>query len=81
MCYTNCFYENTWGECKVDDVCKAWLRYGVTPHCCNPLEDLIYNLRKEDNMKILNKNRKLKHSKMIIDLETYEKICAKHISY
>lgn len=78
MCYTNCFYENMWGDCKVDDVCKAWLRYGVTPHCCNPLEDLVYNLRKEDNMKILNKNRKLKHSKMIIDLETYEKICAKH---
>lgn len=30
------------------------------------------------DMKILNKNKKLKHSKMFIDLDSYRKICEKY---
>lgn len=78
MCYSGCFYENFYGDCTARDVYSSWIKHGKIPHCCNPLEDLINNLRKEDNMKILNKNHKLKHSKMLIDLDTYEKICAKY---
>lgn len=29
-------------------------------------------------MKLLNKNKKLKYSKMLIDYDTYEKICEKY---
>ncbi len=78
MCYSGCFYEDYYGDCTANDVLGVWIKHGEMPHCCNPLEDLISNLRKEDNMKILNKNHKLKYSKMLIDLETYEKICAKY---
>lgn len=85
MCYTGrCKYENYFGSCtknfnspngfttSIED-----LMSGNLPLCeLITLKD-IFRERIND-MKILNKNKKLKYSKMMIDYNTYEKICEKY---
>lgn len=72
MCYSGkCKYETMYGECgrgqfSLEDY------FDPQVGCMGPQE------RIKIDMKLLNKNRKLKHSKMFIDYETYKKICEKH---
>ena len=74
MCYSGkCKYEQYCGDC-------GWnFNLGNVPQ-----DALCYHtyLNKEservEDMKILNKNKKLKHSKMFIDLDSYKKICEKY---
>lgn len=82
MCYTGCPYEYGSGECAINydktSPEREFLRTKIQPHCLgeSPLEK--YLSERESIMKILNKNHKMKHSKMLIDEDTYEKICNKY---
>lgn len=84
MCYTGkCPYENYMGDCTIGcttipNLEKKWLQNGVIPHCLTPVLKLGSGERTMEDMKILNKNKKMKYSKMLIDYDTYEKICVKY---
>lgn len=73
MCYSGkCYYEDHLGECTRN--------MKINPIKYNEPIPLCYvKKRKEDNsMKIINKNKKLKYSKMFIDKKIYEQICKDH---
>lgn len=78
MCYSGkCKYEQYYGDCGWD------FNLGNVPLDALCYQQKIYTcLNREServkNMKILNKNKKLKHSKMFIDLDSYKKICEKY---
>lgn len=78
MCYSGkCKYEQYYGDCGWD------LNLGNIPLDAPCNQQKFYAcLNKESEraeyMKILNKNKKLKHSKMFIDLDSYRKICEKY---
>lgn len=85
MCYTGkCPYENYMGDCVLSNLnnetfFRNFLKTGLNPLCSIP--DSLLKCSGErilDTMKILNKNKKLKYSKMLIDYDTYEKICNKY---
>lgn len=78
MCYSGkCKYEQYYGDCGWD------FNLGNIPldALCNQ-QKFYACLNKESErakyMKILNKNKKLKYSKMFIDLDSYRKICEKY---
>ena len=78
MCYSGkCKYEQYYGDCGWD------FNLGNVPLDALCYQQKIYTcLNREServkDMKILNKNKKLKHSKMFIDLDSYRKICEKY---
>lgn len=78
MCYSGkCKYEQYYGDCGWD------FNLGDVPLDALCYQQKIYTyLNREServkDMKILNKNKKLKHSKMFIDLDSYRKICEKY---
>ncbi len=78
MCYSGkCKYEQYYGDCGWD------FNLGNVPLDAPCNQQKFYAcLNKESEraeyMKILNKNKKLKHSKMFIDLDSYRKICEKY---
>ena len=78
MCYSGkCKYEQYYGDCGWD------FNLGNIPLDALCYQQKIYTcLNREservNDMKILNKNKKLKHSKMFIDLDSYRKICEKY---
>lgn len=79
MCYTGkCPYEQQFGDCNRDFQRNPWKLGEPVPLCQEG--DLIYGISSErkDIMKLLNKNHKLKYSKMFIDEKTYENICTKY---
>ena len=72
-----CKYEQYYGDCGWD------FNLGNVPLDALCYQQKIYTcLNREServkDMKILNKNKKLKHSKMFIDLDSYRKICEKY---
>lgn len=78
MCYSGkCKYEQYYGDCGWDfnlgDVPLDALCYQQKIYTCLNRES-----ERVKDMKILNKNKKLKHSKMFIDLDSYRKICEKY---
>lgn len=67
MCYSGrCKYETYYGECG--------LPCGATP----PNDAVCATMERRGNMKFLNKQKKLKRSKMFIDKNVYEKICQRY---
>lgn len=78
MCYSGkCKYEQYYGDCGWDS------NLGKIPwdSLCNQQDHCICLSKESERgkyMKILNKNKKLKHSKMFIDLDSYRKICEKY---
>lgn len=86
MCYTGkCPYETYDGECglgftKFNKRKNHILTYITPPPCEGEPEYILEHKRrrKEETMKILNKNKKLKHSKMFLDLGVCDKICKKY---
>lgn len=78
MCYSGkCKYEQYYGDCRWD-----FNLGNIPPDALCYQQKLYTRLNREServkDMKILNKNKKLKHSKMFIDLDSYEKICEKY---
>ena len=78
MCYSGkCKYEQYYGDCgwnfNIGNVPLDALCYQQKIYACLDGES-----ERVKNMKILNKNKKLKHSKMFIDLDSYRKICEKY---
>lgn len=72
MCYSGrCKYETTWGDCGRE-------QFSLEDHFDPEVGCMWPRERKKIDMKLLNKNHKLKHSKMFIDYDTYKKICEKH---
>lgn len=70
MCYTGkCIYEKYDGECGLNS------KHIPFDALCYPRYEIISKSERKEIMKFLNKNKKLKYSKMFIDLDTYEKIC------
>lgn len=83
MCYTGkCSYENYMGDCTISNTTmnnleRHWFQTGLMPYCITSVFKGSGERIRED-MKILNKNKKMKYSKMLIDYDTYEKICARY---
>lgn len=78
MCYSGkCKYEQYYGDCgwnfNIGNVPLDALCYQQKIYTCLNRES-----ERVKDMKILNKNKKLKHSKMFIDLDSYRKICEKY---
>lgn len=77
MCYTGtCPYEDHTGECKFNGHPHGgeWIIKKQNPQCMQPDNANFIAERKQD-MKVLNKNNKIKYSKMLIDYDAYAKIC------